>query len=258
MWMNEAMPPPLPTTGNARLRIASTLSPPSANDVPTPYASSTSRTTSCAPSARRISSFCGDVVVPTTSWPASASSGTSCLPRTPDAPATKILIARSFRSVRALRRGRPDLCDMSQALVLSRLEAHANRGAVRRAEAAAVLDRLPDGQQRQRGRGHRPGGLPPHPPSGGRGDEGRLAEGVPVGRRDAPQHRPPQVGARPPRAVRRAVAARAAPHRLGAGRRCAGGDAWGSLTRSGCKSGESESATEFSDPTRPGRDRSWL
>src|SRR5439155_17497016 len=52
----------------------------------------------------------------------------------------------------------------------------------------------------------------------------RLAEGVPVGRRDAPQHRPPQVGARPPRAVRRAVAARAAPHRLGARRRRAGGD----------------------------------
>src|SRR5436190_15691311 len=36
MWMNDAMPPPSPTTGNARLRIASTLSPPSANDVPGP------------------------------------------------------------------------------------------------------------------------------------------------------------------------------------------------------------------------------
>src|SRR5438874_1748237 len=132
---------------------------------PTASASSRSRTTGCAPSARRVSSFRADVVVPTTSWPASASSGTSCLPSTPDAPATKILIASSFRSVRALRRGRPDLCDMSQAVVLSRLKAHANGGAVRRAEAAAVLGRLPDAQQRQRGRGHRPGGLPPDPPS---------------------------------------------------------------------------------------------
>src|SRR5204862_3807421 len=191
---------------------------------PTASASSTSRTTGSAPSARRVSSFCGDVVVPTTSWPAPASSGTSCLPRAPDAPATKIFIACSFRSVRALRRGGPDACDMSRAVVVFRLRTHANGGAVRRAEAAAVLDRLPDGQQRQRGRGHRPGGLPPHPPGRGRGDEGRRAEGVPVGRRDAPQHRPPQVGARPPRAVRRAVAPRAAPDRLGAGRRRAGGD----------------------------------
>ena len=34
---------------------------------------------------------------------------------------------------------------------------------LRRAQAAAVLDRLPDDRQRQRGRGHRPGGVPPLP-----------------------------------------------------------------------------------------------
>src|SRR3954447_10080954 len=191
---------------------------------PTASASSRSRTTGCAPSARSVWSFWGEVVVPTTSWPASASSGTSCLPSAPDAPATKIFIACSFRSIRALRRGRPDLCDTSQPLVLSRLNRHANRSTVRTAEAAAVLDRLPYGQQRQRGRGHRPGGLPPHPSGRGRGDEGRLAEGVAVSCGDASQYRLPQVGACPPGGVRRAVAAGAAPHGLGARRGRAGGD----------------------------------
>src|SRR4051812_4954711 len=77
---------------------------------------------------------------------------------------------------------------------------------------AAVLDRLPDGRQRQRGGGHRPGGVPAPPPGPTRGRYGGAgAEGVAVGGDDPPGHRPPALGARVPRDVRRPVAARA-PH----------------------------------------------
>ena len=47
------------------------------------------------------------------------------------------------------------------------------------------------------------------------GHRGRVAQGVPVGDRHAPRDRPPQVGPRPPRDVRRGVAAGAARDRRG-------------------------------------------
>src|ERR1700727_2849514 len=55
-------------------------------------ASNTSHTTGCAPSSRRPSAFAGVRVIPATSWPSATSSGTSRIPITPLAPATKIRI----------------------------------------------------------------------------------------------------------------------------------------------------------------------
>ena len=79
--------------------------------------------------------------------------------------------------------------------------------------AAAVLDRLPDARQRQRGRGRRAGGVPALPPRARRGRGDRVAEGVPVRRVDPAAHRPPALGAGAPRDLRRRVAARAAADR---------------------------------------------
>ena len=64
--------------------------------------------------------------------------------------------------------------------------------------------------ERQRGRGHRPGGVRPLPAGARRWHRRRVAEGLPVGRRHPPRDRPPQVGPRPARDVRRRVAAGAA------------------------------------------------
>ena len=85
---------------------------------------------------------------------------------------------------------------------------------VHRIPPADVLDRLPDDRQRQRRRGHRAGGLP----AGGQGRRqgrrqgcrDRVAEGVPGYHHHPAGHRPPALGPRPPRVLRRYLAARAA------------------------------------------------
>ena len=96
----------------------------------------------------------------------------------------------------------------------SRSPARCRRGLCR-PSAAALLDRLPDARERQRGRGHRPGGVRPLPAGARRRHRGRVAEGLPVGGRHPPRDRPPQVGPRPARDVRRRVAAGAARDRRG-------------------------------------------
>ena len=70
----------------------------------------------------------------------------------------------------------------------------------------AVLARLPDGRRGGGGGGPGPGGVPALPPRAG----GRRAEGVPHHGRDAAGDRPPALGARAARDLRRPVAARAA------------------------------------------------
>ncbi len=81
--------------------------------------------------------------------------------------------------------------------------------------AAALLDRVPNAVERQRGGGRRPGGVRPLPAGPRRRHDGRVAEGLSVGRRHAPRDRPPQVGPSPARDVCRRVAAGTARDRRG-------------------------------------------
>ena len=74
---------------------------------------------------------------------------------------------------------------------------------------------LPDGRERQRGRGHRPGRVHPLPAGTHRRRDHRVAQGLPLGDRHAARDRPPQVGSRPSRDVCRGVAAGAARDRRG-------------------------------------------
>src|SRR6266513_542454 len=91
---------------------------------------------------------------------------------------------------------------------------------VHRVPPADVLDRLPDDRQRQRRRGHRAGGLPAGGQGRRQGRQGRrqgwqgcrdrVAQGVPGYHHHPAGHRPPAFGPRPPRVLRRYLAARAA------------------------------------------------
>ena len=77
------------------------------------------------------------------------------------------------------------------------------------APAADVLDRLPDARQRQRGRGHRPGGVPAlHTTQ--RAGRDRLTEGLPLGRDHPAVHRPSALG---PGAAARPTSASGCPSR---------------------------------------------
>ena len=96
--------------------------------------------------------------------------------------------------------------------------------AVRGSAAADVLDRLPDGGQRRRCRGHRPGGVPALPPGHRRGGGDRVTQGLPVGDHDPAGDRPPAFGARASRAVRGDLAPRAGPDRPRVRCRAARGD----------------------------------
>ncbi len=82
----------LPRSDSAVAWWTTTSGPASDTAFPTATASRTSSTRGSAPRARRSSTLPGDRVVPTTWWPLARSSGTSRLPITPVAPATKILM----------------------------------------------------------------------------------------------------------------------------------------------------------------------
>jgi hypothetical protein len=88
-----------------------------------------------------------------------------------------------------------------------------NRGfePVHRIPPADVLDCLPDDRQRQRRRGHRAGSFPAGGPGSGRpGRPGRVAQGLPGHHHHPAGHRPPALGPRPPRILRRDLAPRTA------------------------------------------------
>src|SRR3954453_16884095 len=88
--------------------------------------SSASATTGRAPRLRTRSCFDALLVIPTTSWPRATSCGTSTLPRTPVAPATKTFMTDPFVSLFLVRRDSGVACDSAQS-------AHVVRSALVRA-----------------------------------------------------------------------------------------------------------------------------
>src|SRR5829696_7937214 len=95
--------------------------------------SKASATTGRAPRLRTRSSLSALLVIPTTSWPRATSCGTSSLPRTPVAPATKTFMTAPLVLICPVRRDRGAACDSAQ---------HSGLGAAR-SMAARVHHRPP-------------------------------------------------------------------------------------------------------------------
>jgi hypothetical protein len=93
-----------------------------------------SATTGRAPRLRTRSCFDPLLVIPTTSWPRATSCGTSSLPRTHVAPATKTFMTAPFVSF-PLRRDGGAACDSAQRSVLS---AHVPQRRVRSGRGGCV------------------------------------------------------------------------------------------------------------------------